>query len=93
MNGFETKGFDCQKDYFLIKVGKKEIADTYLPNINTESKIVVNTTQLNFSLLLNTKKNSKDYLKFLESFGEGSVNYGKFTPRDTLYKYDSVYNI
>ena len=93
MNGFDTKGFDCQKDYFLIKVGKKEIADTYLPNINTESKFVVNTTQLNFSLLLNTKKNSKDYLKFLESFGEGSVNYGKFTPRDTLYKYDSVYNI
>ena len=47
--------------------------------------------EFSYSLLLNTNKNSKDYLKFLDSFGEASVNFGDFSPSDTIYKYESYY--
>ena len=90
----KINGFDVKNDgYFLIKPGKKEIYDDSLPDINTETNFVVNKTQFNYSILLNNKKNSKDYLKFLESFGEASVNKGQFDPSDTIYKYESIYKI
>ena len=47
--------------------------------------------EFKYILLLNTKKNSKDYLKFLESFWEASVNIGQYSPCDTLYKYEEEY--
>ena len=82
------------KDILLrIKHGKTEIVDLELPDFITESNIVVNVTSFTYSVLLNTKKSSKDYLKFLESFGEGSVNFANTYPRDTLYRYDGIYNL
>ena len=82
------------KDILLrIKHGKTEIVDSELPDFITESNIVVNVTSFTYSVLLNTKKSSKDYLKFLESFGEGSVNFANTYPRDTLYRYDGIYNL
>ena len=36
-------------------------------------------------------KNSKDYLKFLDSFGEASVNCRSTLPSDTIYKYETNY--
>ena len=75
----------------MIRHGKKEIIDSELADFITESNIVVNVTSFNYTVSLNTKKNSKDYLKFLESFGEASVNFGKYSPADTIYKYDRNY--
>ena len=92
-NGIDAVGGEGKEIYFLIRKGKKEIVDTELPDFITESNFVLNATEFNYSLLLNNKKNSKDYLKFMDSFGEGSVNYGKFPPTDTLYKYDGIYKI
>ena len=82
-----------KKILLLIKHGKKEIVDSTLPDFITESKIVVNETRFNYSVYLNTKKSSKDYLKFLESFGEGSINFANDSTSDTLYRYDVVYNL
>ena len=78
---------------FIIKHGKKEIIDTELPDFITESTIVVNVTSFNYTVSLNNKKNSKDYLKFLESFGEASVTSAGTRACDTIYKYEGVFNI
>ena len=93
MNNKTANERNYKNIFLLIKHGKKEIVDSELPDFITESNIVVNVTNFNYSVLLNTKKNSKDYLKFLESFGEGAVNFASGTPSDTLYKYDRVYNL
>ena len=77
----------------LLRHGKKEIIDSELPDFITESNFVVNVTSFNYTVSLNIKKNLKDYLKFLESFGEGAVNFGNFGPSDTIYKYDGVWSI
>ena len=81
------------KSGFLIRVGKKEITDDSLPDFISETNMTLNVNEFKYSLLLNTKKNSKDYLKFLEFFGEASVNFGKYSPADTIYKYDGNYKI
>ena len=77
----------------IIKHGKKEIVDSELPDFITETNIIVNVTSFNYSVQLNTKKSSKDYLKFLESFGEASVNFASPAISDTIYKYDGVFNL
>ena len=92
----EVNGKEKPKDYegnytLLIRVGKKEIIDNKLPNFIAETKMILNVNEFNYSLLLNTKKNSKDYLKFLDSFGEASVNFGQSKPADTVYKYEAKY--
>ena len=92
-NGKTPVKEDDNDIYYLIRKGKKEIIDSQLPDFITESNFVVNVTELNYTVLLNNKKNTKDYLKFLDSFGEGSVNYGKFVPTDTLYRYDDIYKL
>ena len=55
--------------------------------------MTLNITEFKYTLLLNTKKNSKEYLKFLESFGEASVNFATSLPADTVYKYEGNYKI
>ena len=93
MNGKIANKKNYKDILLIIKHGKKEIIDSELPDFITESNIVVNETSFTYSVLLNTKKSSKDYLKFLESFGEGAVNFASGSPSDTLYRYDKVYLI
>ena len=93
MNGNVANERNYKDILLLIRHGKKEIIDSELPDFITESNIVVNVTNFNYTVLLNTKKNSKDYLKFLESFGEASVNGANPRARDTIYKYDGVFNL
>ena len=93
MNGIIANEKNYKDIFLLIKHGKKEIVESALPDFITESNIVVNETSFTYSVLLNTKKSSKDYLKFLESFGEGAVNIASVSPSDTLYRYDKVYMI
>ena len=74
--------------------GKERIIDDSLPDFNTQTNMTLNVTEFKYTLLLNTKKNSKDYLKFLESFGEASVNFAtSFSPADAVYKYEDNYKI
>ena len=93
MNGIVANEHNYNDITLLIRHGKKDIIDSELPNFITESNFVVNVTSFNYTVSLNTKKNSKDYLKFLESFGEGAVNFGNFGPSDTIYKYNGVWSI
>jgi hypothetical protein len=75
----------------LIRIGKEEILDSELPDFISETNITLNVNEFDYLLLLNTMKNSKDYLKFLESFGEASINTKKALPSDTIYKYEEKY--
>ena len=77
----------------IIKHGKKEIVDSELSDFITETNIIVNVTSFNYTVQLNTKRTSKDYLKFLESFGEASVNFASPAISDTIDKYDGVFNL
>ena len=81
------------KEGFAIVVGKENIVDDSLPDFNTQSNMTLNVNEFKYTLLLNTKKNSKDYLKFLDSFGEASVNFASESPSDTVYKYEGNYKI
>ena len=78
---------------FLIRIGKEEITNTALPDFNSESNMILTENEFDYIVLLSTMKNSKDYLKFLESFGEASVNFRKYPPSDTLYKYEGKYKL
>ena len=78
---------------FLITFGKENITDYSLPDFITQTNMTLNITEFKYTLLLNTKKNSKEYLKFLESFGEASVNFATSLPADTVYKYEGNYKI
>ena len=80
-----------KNNVLLIRPGKEKITNDSLPDFITETNMILNVKEFKYILLLNTKKNSKDYLKFLESFGEASVNIGQFAPCDTLYKYEEEY--
>ena len=93
MNGIVANEKNSNNILLAIRHGKKEIIDSELPDFITESNIVVNVTSFNYTVSLNTKKNSKDYLKFLESFGEASVNIGSGILSDTIYKYDGVFQL
>ena len=91
MNGNKKKKENRRKNMLLIRFGKENITDANLPDFNVETKFILNVKKFSYYLFLNTKKNTKDYLKFLESFGEASVNFGQFLVSDTLYKYEEEY--
>ena len=93
MNGIVANEKNSNNILLAIRHGKKEIIDSELPDFITESNIVVNVTSFNYTVSLNTKKNSKDYLKFLESYGEASVNMASGILSDTIYKYDGVFKL
>ena len=92
MNGRQKSKEDYRKNMLLIRVGKENITDTNLPDFICETKYILKVRKFRYHLFLNTKKNTNDYLKFLESFGEASVNFGQFFVSDTLYKYEEEYN-
>lgn len=89
---FEFKD-DTKKKFLLIRIGKEEILDNELQDFISETKMILNVSEFNYTLLLNTMKNSKDYLKFLESFGEASVNFRKSRASDTVYKYEEKFKL
>ena len=91
MNGNKNEKTENSINMLLIKVGKEKIVDANLPDFTCETKFILNVEKFSYYLFLNTKKNSKDYLKFLESFGEASCNLGQFFVSDTLYKYKEEY--
>ena len=91
VNGKEKPDLWEGNYFLLIRVGKEKIDDNKLPDFISQSKIILNVNEFNYSLLLNTKKNSKDYLKFLDSFGEASVNIGQSLPSDTVYNYEAKF--
>ena len=95
MNGKEKSDDDYndyRKNMLLIRIGKENINDTNLPDFICETRFILNVKKFSYFLFLNTKKNTNDYLKFLESFGEASVNFGQYFVSDTLYKYEEEYN-
>ena len=91
VNGINKKSEKHKVNVLLIRSGKKEINDQYISDFITETNMILNINEFNYTLLLNTMKNSKNYLKFLDSFGEASVNCRGTSPSDTIYKYDKNY--
>ena len=83
------------KRKIFLKVGKKEIKgknDTSLADIITKTNFVLNTNNFKYSLYLVTMKNSKDYLKFMDSFGEAICNARSTMISDTIFKYEGYYS-
>jgi hypothetical protein len=91
VNGINKESEKHKVNVLLIRSGKKEINDQYISDFITETNMILNVNEFNYTLLLNTMKNSKDYLKFLDSFGEASVNCRSTLPSDTIYKYETNY--
>ena len=83
--------YKTEKKMLLIRIGKGDIIDSKLPDFISESNITLTVNEFDYLLLLNTMKNSKDYLKFLESFGEASINTKSGLPSDTIYKYEEKF--
>ena len=83
------------KRKIFLKVGKKEIKgknDTSLADIITKTNFVLSTNNFKYSLYLVTMKNSKDYLKFMDSFGEAICNARSTMISDTIFKYEGYYS-
>ena len=77
--------------YLLIRVGKKEIDDSNLIDFYTEFNMTLSVKEFNYYLLLNTMKNTKDYLNFLNYFGDASCNARSTRISDTIFKFDSKF--
>ena len=93
INGFE---YDIEyKSSFdmLLRVGKKEILDEALPNFEISGEFTLNTDKFSYTIDLNTMKNTKEYIEFMDSFGEASCNTKGFTISDTFFEYDGSYPI
>ena len=77
----------------LLRVGKEEILDEDLPNFEISGEFTLNTDNFNFTIDLNTMKNTKEYIEFIDSFGEASCNTKGFKITDTFFEYDGCYPI
>ena len=77
----------------MIRVGKKEIEidDSNLIDFYTEFNMTLSVKEFNYYLLLNTMKNTKDYLNFLNYFGDASCNARSTRISDTIFKFDSKF--
>ena len=79
------------KNSLLIRIGKNEINNSIMPDFITKSNFILNTNKFQYNIYLNTMKNSKDYLTFLESFGEATCNARSSHISDTIFKYEGSY--
>lgn len=79
----ENPSYDLQ-----LRVGKKEIINDDLPNFEINSTFTLNTNKFDYTILLNTMEISKDYYKFLDSFGEASCNARSSVTSDTIFLFD-----
>ncbi len=77
----------------LLRVGKEEILDEDLPNFEISGEFTLNTDNFNFTIDLNTMKNTKEYIEFMDSFGEASCNTKGLKITDTFFEYDGCYPI
>ena len=77
----------------LLRVGKEEILDEDLPNFEISGEFNLNTDNFNFTIDLNTMKNTKEYIEFIDSFGEASCNTKGLKITDTFFEYDGCYPI
>ena len=77
----------------LLRVGKEEILDEDLPNFEISGEFTLNTDNFNFTIDLNAMKNTKEYIEFMDSFGEASCNTKGLKITDTFFEYDGCYPI
>jgi len=95
INGFN---YDNDDEYMssynmLLRVGKKEILDEDLPNFEISCEFTLNSDNFNYTIDLNTMKNTKEYIEFMDSFGEASCHDKDDEIADTFFEYDSCYPI
>ena len=74
-----------------LRVGKREILNDDLPNFDISTNFTLDTNSFNYTILFNTMQITKDYYKYLDSFGEASCNAKAQYPIDTLFVYDGKY--
>ena len=93
VNGMNyTKSSNFYHD-MILRVGKKNIINEDLPDFEINTEFTLNTDNFDYTVLLNTMKNTKEYIEFLESFGEASCNTKSTLVTDTIFKYEGSYPI
>ena len=93
VNGFDIDNKLRKKgDWdFAARVGKEIIDDEVMPNFKVNFNFTLNSNKYNYTFYLNTMKNSKDYIDYMDSFGEASCNSRRLRiVSDTLFKYEFV---
>ena len=75
----------------LLKVGKKDIIDDYLPDFIANTNFTLSTNNFNYTIALNTMEITKEYYEFLDAFGEAACNAKSQRPADTIFVYDKSY--
>jgi len=95
INGFDYDNDDEYMNIYdmLLRIGKKEILDEDLPNFEISCEFTLNTDNFNYTIDLNTIKNTKEYIEFMNSFGEISFHQKDDEVTDTFLEYDSFYPI
>ena len=94
----KINGFNCDKESknsfdMLLRVGKEEILDEDLPDFEISGEFTLNTDTFNYTIDLNIMKNTKEYIEFMDSFGEASCNTKGIKITDTFFEYDGFYPI
>ena len=87
-NNFNDTKNDNPFHDILLRVGKNEIINDDLPNFIINTNFTLDTKSFNYTILLNTMQITKDYYKFLDSFGEASCNSKAQYTSDTIFIYD-----
>jgi len=93
INGFDYDKESMSSFDMLLRVGKKEIIDEDLPNFEISGEFTLNIDKFNYTIDLNTMKNTKEYIEFMDSFGEASCNTKGVKITDTFFEYDGNYPI
>ena len=78
----------------LLRVGKEIINDDNLPDFTIETNFTLSEYNFEYTVLLNSMKNTEKYGEYLNSFGEASVNARKLIfVSDTVFKYEGTFPI
>ena len=79
-----------ENEYYnsIIRVGKENINDDYLPDFVIDTNFTLKNYNFNYTVLLNTMKNTESYQDFLNSFGEAVCNARSSIISDTIFKYE-----
>ena len=84
-----------ENEYYnsIIRVGKENINDDYLPDFIIDTNFTLKNYNFNYTILLNTMKNTEQYQDFLNSFGEAVCNARSMQVSDTIFKYKGSFPI
>lgn len=94
INGKNYKNEDNCLYNVLLRVGKEIINDDNLPDFTIETNFTLSEYNFEYTVLLNSMKNSEKYEEYLNSFGEASVNARKINiVSDTVFKYEGIFPI